>query len=106
MAIVATVTNSKAMAALSPGLAPDGNLMVVGAGSEPLAVPGIALITARRAVLGCYSGTSIDSEDTLAFGVLTGVRPMIEVFPLDKAREGYERMLSGSARFRVVIKVS
>jgi alcohol dehydrogenase/propanol-preferring alcohol dehydrogenase len=105
-AIVATVTSSKAMAALIPGLAPDGKLMVVGATPEPLAVSGILLITGRRSILGCYSGTSIDSEDTLAFSVLAGVRPMIEVFPLAKAREGYERMLSGGARFRVVIQVS
>jgi D-arabinose 1-dehydrogenase-like Zn-dependent alcohol dehydrogenase len=106
MAIVATVTDSKAMASLIPGMAPDGKLMVVGAASEPLSIPAIALITGRRSILGCYSGTSIDSEDTLAFSVLAGVRPMVEVFPLDEAQEAYERMLSGRARFRVVLKVS
>jgi propanol-preferring alcohol dehydrogenase len=94
------------MAALIPGLAPDGTLMVVGAAHEPLAVPGILLVTGRRSLVGCYSGTSIDSQDTLAFSVFWGVRPMIEVFPLEKAREAYERMMSGAARFRVVVKVS
>jgi D-arabinose 1-dehydrogenase-like Zn-dependent alcohol dehydrogenase len=101
--ILATVTNGKAMSAAMGGLGVNGKLIVLGAADEPLEVPALLLITGRRSVLGWYSGTSIDSQDTLAFSTLTGVRSMTEVFPLERATEAYERMMSGKARFRVVL---
>jgi D-arabinose 1-dehydrogenase-like Zn-dependent alcohol dehydrogenase len=101
--ILATVTNGKAMSAAMGGLGVNGKLIVLGAADEPLEVPALLLITGRRSVLGWYSGTSIDSQDTLSFSVLTGVRAMTEVFPLERVTEGYERMMSGKARFRVVL---
>ena len=105
-AIFETVTSSKAMSAMVAGLGTRGTLVVIGAGAEPLQIPPAQLITGALSIHGLYSGTSIDSEDTLAFSVLTGVRSINEVFPLDKAREAYERMMSGAARFRVVLKVA
>lgn len=101
--ILATVTNGKAMSAVLGGLGVNGKLIVLGAADEPLEVPSLLLITGRRSVMGWYSGTSIDSQDTLRFSVLTGVRSMIEVFPLEHVTEAYERMMSGKARFRVVL---
>jgi D-arabinose 1-dehydrogenase-like Zn-dependent alcohol dehydrogenase len=77
--------------------------MVIGASMQPIEVPPLALIGARRSIAGWPSGTSADSEDTLDFSVMTGIRPMIETFPLAKAAEAYERMMSGKARFRVVL---
>ena len=77
--------------------------MILGAAGEPLAVNPLQMIGGRHAVQGWPSGTSMDSQDTLAFSVLTGVRPMTEVFPLERAAEAYERMMSGKARFRVVL---
>ncbi len=102
-AILATVTHGPAMSAVLGGLAPRGRLMVLGASHEPLTVPPMTLITGRRAVEGWYSGNSIDAEDTLAFSAQAGVRSMNEAFPLERAAEAYERMLSGRARFRVVL---
>ena len=101
--VLATVTNADAMAATIGGLAPNGSLMVLGAAPEPIAVPGIALIVGKRSVRGWYSGTSIDAQDTLQFSALTGVRSMNESYALDKVNEAYERMISGKARFRVVL---
>jgi len=101
--ILATVTSGKAMSAVLGGLGVDGKLVVVGAAADPLEVPTLPLLFGRRSIMGWPSGTSIDSQDTLAFSVLTGVRPMTEVFPLERAVEGYERMMSGKARFRVVL---
>ncbi len=101
--VLATVTAADAMSATIGGLGPNGTLLVLGAPHEPLAVPAFALIGAQRGVKGWYSGTSIDSQDTLAFSVLSGVRSMNEVYPLEKAAEAYERMMSGKARFRVVL---
>jgi alcohol dehydrogenase/propanol-preferring alcohol dehydrogenase len=101
--IVATVTNAEAMSATLGGLAVNGKLMVLGAPYEPLTVPALLLIGGRRSVAGWYSGTSIDSQDTLSFSTLSGVRAMTEVFPLEHAAEGYDRMMSGKARFRVVL---
>jgi D-arabinose 1-dehydrogenase-like Zn-dependent alcohol dehydrogenase len=100
--ILATVASGEAMSAFVGGLAADGTLMVIGAGGM-IQVPPYLLISARRSVKGWYSGTSIDSEDTLAFSVLHGVRPMNEVFPMERIAEAYDRMLSGKARFRVVV---
>jgi D-arabinose 1-dehydrogenase-like Zn-dependent alcohol dehydrogenase len=101
--ILATVTNAEAMTSVLGGLGVNGKLMVLGAPHEPLAVPAGLLIGGRREVAGWYSGTSIDSQDTLSFSTLTGVRAMIEVYPLERASEAYERMMSGKARFRVVL---
>jgi len=101
--ILSTVTNGKAITAVLNGLGVDGRLIVAGVADEPLEVLTSALVGRRLAIAGWYSGTSIDSQDTLAFSVLTGVRSMNEVFPLERAAEAYERMLSGKARFRVVL---
>jgi D-arabinose 1-dehydrogenase-like Zn-dependent alcohol dehydrogenase len=101
--ILATVTDAKTMSAAVDGLGIDGRLMVVGASSEPIEVAPIALIRGRHSLQGWPSGTASDSEDTLAFSVLTQIRPMIEKYPLERAAEAYERMMSGKARFRVVL---
>lgn len=101
--ILATVTNAKAMSAVLGGLGIKGKLIVVGAPPEPLEIPAFLLIAGRRSVSGWYSGTSIDLQDTLSFSVLTGVRSMSEVFPLERVSEAYEHMMSGKARFRVVL---
>jgi D-arabinose 1-dehydrogenase-like Zn-dependent alcohol dehydrogenase len=102
--ILATVTDADAMAAVVGGLATNGTFMVIGA-SPSLTVSPLQLIGGRVSMKGWYSGTSIDSQDTLAFSVLSGVRSMNEVFPLERVAEAYERMLSGKARFRVVLTV-
>ena len=101
--VLATVTNAPAMSAVLGGLGVDGKLIIVGVPAEPLEVPVAPLIFGRRAIVGWPSGSSIDSQDTLAFAARAGVRPMTEVFPLERAAEGYERMMSGKARFRVVL---
>ena len=101
--ILATVTNGKAMAATIRGLSVDGKLMILGAPADPLEVPALALIFARRSIAGWPSGRSIDSQDTMAFSALTGVRSMNELMPLEKASEAYDHMMSGKARFRVVL---
>jgi len=101
--VLATVTNAKAMSAAIGGLAVDGKLIVIGASPEALEVSPLLLISARRSILGWPSGTSIDSEDTMAFSVLAGIRPMIETMPLERASEAYDRMMSGAARFRMVL---
>ena len=101
--ILATVTNGDAMSAVLGGLGVNGKLIILGAAAEPLQVPGIPLILGRRSILGWPSGSSIDSQDTLAFSVLTGVRSMNEIFPLERAADAYERMMSGKARFRAVL---
>ncbi|MBZ5592248.1 MAG: alcohol dehydrogenase [Acidobacteriia bacterium] len=100
--VLATVTNGDAMSAVLGGLAVNGTLMVIGAAGSLEASP-LLLLSGRRKIAGWYSGTSIDSQDTLLFSVLSGVRSMNEVFPLDRVNEAYERMLSGKARFRVVL---
>ncbi|MEW6270450.1 MAG: alcohol dehydrogenase [Thermodesulfobacteriota bacterium] len=100
--VLATVTSGEAMATVAGGLGANGTLLVLGA-PESLQVSPFLLIAGRRSIKGWYSGLAIDSEDTLAFSVLTGVRSMNEVYPLERAAEAYERMLSGRARFRVVL---
>ncbi len=100
--IIATVTVGDAMSAVLPGLAVNGTLMVIGA-AEALQLSPIVLINGRRSVKGWYSGTAIDSQDTLAFSARTGVHSMNETFPLERVNEAYERMMSGKARFRVVL---
>jgi D-arabinose 1-dehydrogenase-like Zn-dependent alcohol dehydrogenase len=101
--ILSTVTSGKAVNAVMGGLGINGKLILVGNPDQPLEVPGRLLIAARRSISGWPSGSPIDSQDTLAFCALTGVRPMTEVFPLERAAEAYERMMSGKARFRVVV---
>src|SRR5258706_8317315 len=101
--VLATVTNGPAMSATLAGLGANGKLLVLGAPHEPIQVSAFLLIPGKRSVKGWYSGTSIDSQDTLNFSVLSGVRSMNEVFPLDRATEAYDRMMSGKARFRVVL---
>jgi len=101
--ILATAPNSKAMSALIDGLGPNGKLLVVGATTDPIEVTPIQLIFGNRSIQGWASGTAVDSEDTLRFAELSGVRPMVETFPLEKAAEAYARMLSGNAQFRVVL---
>jgi D-arabinose 1-dehydrogenase-like Zn-dependent alcohol dehydrogenase len=101
--ILATAPNSKAMSALIDGLAPNGRLIVVGATFDPIEVTPAQLIFGTKIIQGWASGTPTDSEDTLRFSELTGVRAMIEKYPLEKAGEGYERMMSGKATFRVVL---
>ena len=101
--ILATAPSSKAMSELIDGLGPNGKLMVVGADAEPIQVTPVQLIIGSRAIQGWVSGTPADAEDTLRFAELSGVRPMIETYPLEKAAEAYERMLSGQAQFRVVL---
>lgn len=100
--ILATVTAGDAMAAVQGGLGINGTLIVLGV-PQTLQVSPLVLILGRRAVKGWYSGTSIDSQETVAFSALTGVKSMNETYPLDHAPDAYERMLSGKARFRVVL---
>jgi D-arabinose 1-dehydrogenase-like Zn-dependent alcohol dehydrogenase len=101
--ILATAPSAKAMSEVIDGLAPNGSLMVIGAGFDAIAVRPIQLITGCRTIQGWIAGTPTDSEDTLRFAELSGVRPMIETYPLAKAGEAYERMKSGEAKFRVVL---
>jgi D-arabinose 1-dehydrogenase-like Zn-dependent alcohol dehydrogenase len=101
--IVATAPSSKAMTELIDGLGPNGNLIVIGAASDPIEVTPVQLITGSRRLQGWASGTTADEEDTLRFAEQSGVRPMIETYPLEKAAEGYARMMSGKAQFRVVL---
>jgi D-arabinose 1-dehydrogenase-like Zn-dependent alcohol dehydrogenase len=101
-AILATATSADAMSSVQGGLAVNGTLLVIGA-VDALNVDALQLLRGRRSIKGWYSGTSIDSQDTLAFSVLTGVRSMNEILPLERAAEGYQRMMSGQARFRVVL---
>jgi D-arabinose 1-dehydrogenase-like Zn-dependent alcohol dehydrogenase len=101
--ILATAPSSKAMSELINGLGPNGELLVVGAASDPIEVTPLQLINGSKSIQGWASGTPADSEDTLHFAELTGVRPMIEVYPLEKAGEAFARMMSGKAEFRVVL---
>ncbi len=101
--ILATVTSGKAMSAVIPGLAVRGKLVVVGVGFDPIEVSPLDLIGGSRSVVGHASGASIDSQDTLAFSALTGVRPTIETMPLERATEAYDKMMRNEARFRMVL---
>jgi D-arabinose 1-dehydrogenase-like Zn-dependent alcohol dehydrogenase len=101
--ILATAPDSKSISSLVDGLAVNGTLLVVGAAFDSLTVTPIQLIGGRKALQGWASGTGKDSEDTLRFSSLTGVRPMIEKYPLEKAADAYQQMISGKARFRVVL---
>ncbi len=101
--VLATVTSGEAMSAVIPGLGIDGTLIVLGAAGDPLRVSALDLIAPRRRIHGWPSGTSIDSQDTMAFAAASGVRPMTETFPLERAADGYARLMSNEARFRVVL---
>lgn len=101
--ILATAPSSKAMSELIDGLGPNGKLIVIGATFDPIEVTPVQLISGSKTIQGWAAGTPADSEDTLSFAEQTGVRPMIETYPLEKAAEAYARMLSGKAQFRVVL---
>ena len=101
--VLATAPDSKAMSALANGLGPNGTLMIVGADVAPMAVTPVQLIFGNKNVRGWASGTARDSQDTLEFSVISGVRPMIERYPLEKAADAYQQMITGKARFRVVL---
>jgi D-arabinose 1-dehydrogenase-like Zn-dependent alcohol dehydrogenase len=101
--ILATVPSGKAMTEILGGLAVNGKLLVIGASEEPIQVPSNLMIIGRRSLIGWPAGTSIDSQDTLSFSVLSGVRSMNEIFPLERAAEAYDHMMSGKARFRCVL---
>ncbi len=101
--ILSTVTSAEAIEAAIGGLKEDGKLIVLGVPEKPFEAHALLLIGGRRSIVGWPSGTGMDSEDTLNFSALTGVRPQTEVYPLEKAAEAYDRMMSGKARFRVVL---
>jgi D-arabinose 1-dehydrogenase-like Zn-dependent alcohol dehydrogenase len=102
-AVLATVASAKAMTPAIDGLAVRGRLVVIGVDAEPIQVSSLQLIGASRSVVGHAAGAAMDSQDTLAFSVLSGVRPMIETVPLARAAEAYARMMRGDARFRMVL---
>ena len=104
--ILATAPDSKSMSALFDGLGPNGTLMVIGASMEPLTINPLQLILGSKVIRGWASGTARDSQDTLEFSNLSGVRPMIERYPLQKVAEAYDQMISGRARFRVVLTMN
>ena len=101
--ILATAPSGKSMSELIDGLGPNGELIVIGASADPIEVNPIQLIFGTKRIQGWASGIATDSEDTLRFAEITGVRPMIETYPLEKAAEAYDRMMSGKAQFRVVL---
>jgi D-arabinose 1-dehydrogenase-like Zn-dependent alcohol dehydrogenase len=103
--ILATAPSGKAMSALVGGLGPNGVLLVIGASVDPIEVSPGDLIFGRKRIQGWSAGIPTDSEDTLRFAEMTGVRPMIEKLPLEKAAEAYDRMMSGKARFRMVLTI-
>src|SRR5271163_3045322 len=101
--ILSTVTSASALESVAGGLKEGGKLIIVGIPERPLSINALLLVLGERSILGWPSGTGMDSEDTLNFSALTGVRPQTEVYPLEKAAEAYDRMMSGEARFRVVL---
>src|ERR1700722_31443 len=104
--ILATAPSGAAIASLLPGLSVRGKLVVVGVSGDPIPVSGVPLIFGGRSVIGSLTGRAIETQDTLDFSVLTDVRPMIETLPLEKAEEAYRRMMSGDARFRMVLTMA
>jgi D-arabinose 1-dehydrogenase-like Zn-dependent alcohol dehydrogenase len=105
-AVLATITSAKAMTPAINGLAVRGRLIVIGVDVEPIEISPLQLIGASRSVVGHAAGASIDSQDTLAFSALSGVRPIIETMPLARAWEAYARMMRGEARFRMVLAMA
>ena len=104
--ILATAPSGAAIAGLLPGLSVRGRLVVVGVSGDPIPVNGVPLIFGGRSVIGSLTGRAIETQDTLDFSVLTDVRPMIETLPLERAEEAYRRMMSGAARFRMVLTMA
>src|SRR5271170_5081095 len=104
--VLATAPSGAAIASLLPGLSVRGKLVVVGVSGDPIPVNGVPLIFGGRSVIGSLTGRAIETQDTLDFSVLTDVRPMIETLPLEKAEEAYRRMMSGDARFRMVLTMA
>jgi alcohol dehydrogenase len=102
-AVIATAANSDAMAAAIDGLAPNGQLTIIGAAPEPMPISPFQLLGMSRRVVGHPSGTSLEVEETMEFTALTEIHPMTETAPLEDAQRAYERMLSGDARFRMVL---
>jgi alcohol dehydrogenase len=105
-AIVAAIGDPSAVAALAGGLAPRGRLVLLGAGKDPLPVSSGQLVVGEREIVGSLTGTPYENEKTLAFSVLAGIRPMIEVMPFERANEAYQKMRSGAARFRMVLTMA
>lgn len=103
--ILSTVTDSKTISSIVDGLGADGKLIIVGVSQEPLVIPYLSMIMNRTSIHGWPSGTSLDSQDTMAFSALAQVKSMNEIFPLERAEEAYAHMMSGKARFRVVLKM-
>ena len=101
--VLATAPDSASISPLVNGLGINGKRLIVGVGGEPLAITPLQLIPGRRSVQGWPSGSALDSEETMSFSALCGIRPRIETFPLASAADAYERMLSNRARFRVVL---
>jgi D-arabinose 1-dehydrogenase-like Zn-dependent alcohol dehydrogenase len=101
--ILSTLTNAEALAGGVSGLGPNGKLIIVGVPEKPFQVNAGQLIMVNRSIAGWASGTGMDSEDTLKFSALSGVKPLIETYPLERAAEAFDRMMSGKARFRVVL---
>ena len=104
--ILATAASGKAASAAIGGLAVDGKLIVLGVSQEPIEVPSLMIVGGRKSIVGWPSGTSMDSQDTLAFSAQSGVSPMIETMPLERAADAYARMISGAARFRMVLTMT
>jgi D-arabinose 1-dehydrogenase-like Zn-dependent alcohol dehydrogenase len=101
--ILSTLTNAESLTAAIGGLGPNGKLIIVGVPEKPFEVSAIPLVMGNRTIAGWASGTGMDSEDTLNFSALAGVKPMIETYPLEQAADAFDRMMSGKARFRVVL---
>jgi alcohol dehydrogenase len=101
--VLATAASSDAITATVEGLAPRGELVVIGADADPLGISPTQLLLSGKIVRGHPSGTAQDVQDTMAFSALHGIRPMTEIVPLDQAAEAYQRMISGAARFRMVL---
>jgi alcohol dehydrogenase, propanol-preferring len=104
--IVATAASGASMSPLLAGLAPRGQLVVVGAATDPISVQTTDLIFGSRSIVGSLTGSSVENEDNLAFSVAHGIKPMNEVMPFEDAPTAYERMISGTARFRVVLDIA
>jgi D-arabinose 1-dehydrogenase-like Zn-dependent alcohol dehydrogenase len=104
--ILATAPDNKTIAAVLGGLAVDGKIIVVGVSDEPMSLPSLPLILGRRSIMGWPSGTAIDSQDTLVFSALTGVRAMTQLFPLEQAEEAFDLMMTGRVRFRAVLTMA
>jgi D-arabinose 1-dehydrogenase-like Zn-dependent alcohol dehydrogenase len=101
--ILSTLTHAESLTAAIGGLGPNGKLILVGVPEKSFEVSALPLISGNRTIAGWASGTGMDSEDTLNFSALMGVKPSIETYPLERAAEAFDRMMSGKARFRVVL---